>query len=303
MKNLILLISCIFSLNLGAQVQPPPAPPAPPEPPAAPEAPKENKSDTMKVNLGDTQIMIIDKNKKKDNEDDDDEDDEDDEDDDKMKSAGKSNDENVSPIKKKKRKAADVDFLDIDMGLNILLNNQVKDATLANDLENKPFSSWSWTLNFLPTKIYLGSRNLMLMTSLGWRIGELTFKQKVEFEPNKTLVYTKNDLINRTSFDFHHLQIPMMLYVRSNKLSGLGRVGLGLGGYAGVLVHQESEIKRDDLRRKVETEEDFGFETFRYGLSARADMGPFKLFANYDLNPVWKNNDFTNLECGLWLDF
>ncbi len=300
MKNLILLLSLIFSLQLEAQVQPtPPAPPAPPDAPAAPDAPSDKKTDTVKVNLGDTQIMIIDKNKGKEDDDDDDEDD----DDDNMKSTDKSNKENVSPVKNKKRKAADVDFLDIDMGLNILLNNKVSDATLANDLENKPFSSWSWTLNFLPTKIYLGSRNLMFMTSLGWRIGELTFKQKIEFEPNKTLVYSKNDLIKRTSFDFHHLQIPMMLYVRSNKLSGLGRVGLGLGGYAGVLVHQEAEVRRDDLRRKVETEEDFGFETFRYGLSARADLGPFKLFANYDLNPVWKDNDFTNLECGLWLDF
>ncbi|MBK9270333.1 MAG: outer membrane beta-barrel protein [Saprospiraceae bacterium] len=307
MKNLVIVLCLLYSFLANAQ-EVPPVPPVPPTPPAAPPSPDENKGDTIKVNLGDRQIMIIEnKSKASKKDDDEDEEDDDDEEDDKMAPKhhdSKSHKENSNPMKKKKRKGADVDFLNLDMGINILLNNKVNNQVLKDDLENKPFSSWSWTLNFLPTEIYLGSRNVMLMTSFGWRIGELTFRNKLEFVPDTAaLVYSKNSNINKSSFDFHHLQVPLMLYFRSDKISGLGKVGFGIGGYVGALVHHEFEYKSNERRRKVEIEEDFGFETWRYGLSARADIGPFKIFTNYDLNPVWKNNDFTNLECGLWFDF
>lgn len=309
MKNLVLLFCLFCSIVLNAQNVPTPVPPTPPTPPTPPSAPAEDKkSDTIKVNLGDRQIMIIEnKTKKSDDEEDDEDDIDDKDDDDEMAPMGKhdkAHKENSNPMKKKKNKGADVGFLNIDMGINILLDNKVTNETLIDDLETKPFSSWSWTLNFLPTKIFLGSQNVMLMTSIGWRIGELTFRNKLEFaHDTAALVYTKNSSINRSSFDFHHIQVPLMLYFRSDKISGLGRIGFGVGGYVGALVHQEFEYKSDERRRKVEVEEDFGFETWRYGLSARADLGPVKIFANYDLNPVWKSNDFTNLECGLWFDF
>ena len=302
MKTVFLSLLLGIQMMLNAQVTPPPAPPSPPTPPEPPSMEKKENGDTVKIKLGDRDIFIIerkseDKKSKKENDDDDD-------DDDKSIDRKHSNKENINPEKKhKKSKGADVDFLDIDLGLNLLQSNKVNNEVLVNDLENKPFSSWSWTLNFLPTKIYLGSKNVQLMTSLGWRIGELTFKEKLSFEPNQTLVYTKDDKVKVSSMDFQHLQIPLMLYFQSNKIKGLGRIGMGVGGYAGVLVHQESEVRREDVRRKIETEEDFGFNTYRYGLSSRIDIGTLKFYANYDLSPTWEKNDFRTLECGIWLDF
>lgn len=306
MKNLILILSFTISFNVFAQVNPaPPAPPAPPVEPTAPEAPISKSGDTMKVKVGDMDVLIINREKSKRNSisGDDDEEEDEDENEEMNEDDETTNKENKSPIKKKKYKAAKVELLDIDMGINVLVSNKVSNETLADDLEIKPFNSWSWTLNFLPTKIYLGSKNAMLMTSFGWRIGEYTFRNKLNFEPNKTLVYTVDSSFNKSSFDFHQLQVPLMLYFRSNKISGLGRIGIGVGGYIGALVHQEFEYKSDNRRKKVEIEEDFGFQTWRYGLSARADLGPVKIFTNYDLSPVWKDNDFTNLECGIWFDF
>ena len=40
----------------------------------------------------------------------------------------------------------------------------------------------------------------------------------------------------------------------------MGKVGIGFGGYAGLLVYQESHIQRSDIKQKIETEEDFNPE-------------------------------------------
>ena len=78
---------------------------------------------------------------------------------------------------------------------------------------------------------------------------------------------------------------------------------VGFGGYGGLLVHQEHETKAINSKKSIEVEEDFGFNPYRYGLSTRVDVGPFKLFGNYDLSSTWEDTDFRNAEVGIWFDF
>jgi hypothetical protein len=202
-----------------------------------------------------------------------------------------------------KHKAADIDFLDFDFGVNLLnMGNSISEQ-MQKDLGLKTWGSWSYTFTFFPTKIFLGSQNLMLMTGLSWRIGQLEFKEKIDFEPNKTLVYVKDENLKKTQFMIHHLQIPLSIYWKSKRIKGLGDLGLGIGTYAGILLSEELETETANPDRDIETNEDFGFEDFRYGLSARVDIGALKLFANMDLNNLWKDNDIKNIECGIWIDF
>ncbi len=222
-------------------------------------------------------------------------------------------DENVSPEKKEKfklkrkkedrKKIADIDFLDIDFGLNFIRVDGSVPQQMENDLKLKNWGSWSYTFTFLPTKIYLGSPHFMLMTGLGWRIGQFEFKNKVDFEPNKTLVYMNNDALSSSQFIIHQLQLPVGFYTESKKIKGLGRIGAGIGVYGGILLCQQLETETENPDRFIETNEDFGFEDFRYGISARIDIGALKLFANFDLNRLWKGNDFKNIESGIWIDF
>jgi hypothetical protein len=207
-------------MMLNAQVTPPPAGASPPSPPEPPSMEKKENGDTVKIKLGDRDIFIIerkseDKKSKK-------------EDDDKSIDRKHSNKENINPEKKhKKSKGADVDFLDIDLGLNLLQSNKVNNEVLVNDLENKPFSSWSWTLNFLPTKIYLCSKNVQLMTSLGWRIGELTFKEKLSFEPNQTWCILRTIKLSLKYGLSTSSNTPDVIF-QSNKIKAWEELGLAL---------------------------------------------------------------------------
>lgn len=313
MKNLLLLSILSIGSFISAQVQPP-TPPVPPEPPVTPKAPEqENKveSDTTRINLGSKELLIIDKAEKKskkqmditeDNENSIDEAQEQ-EDISKKGKMHKKHKENMKPSKKSK-KAADVDFLDLDLGLNFYSNPADVSDNIADDLNLKLWS-WSTTFNFLPTKFYLGSRNFGLMTSLGWRIGRYNFENAIEFTPGKELTYSidSSGSISKSLLSVHHLQIPLMLYVQSNKIKGLGRIGIGLGGYAGIKIHESSKLTYKSIDRVVKTKEDFGFDKYRYGLSARIEIGALKFFANMDMNNTWKNQDLRTLECGIWLDF
>lgn len=204
---------------------------------------------------------------------------------------------------RKKRKSADIGFLDIDLGLNFLTYDKSVSSELKSDLELKNWNSLSTTLTFLPTKIYLGSPHFMLMTGLSWRIGVFEFREKLVFEPNKTLVFSKQDNVKESQFMTHYLQVPMSLYVESKRIRGLGKIGMGVGGYAGVLLHHEHELSTSDPNQFIETEEDFGIRNFRYGLTGRLDVGALKFFGNMDLSDLWEGNDIRNIECGIWFDF
>ncbi len=220
-----------------------------------------------------------------------------------LKSENKSPEPDSKEIKKGKNSVAKVGLLDFELGLGFLNAGANVAEPLKNDLKMKAWGSWNFNFTFLPTKIYLGSRNLMLMTGLTWRIAQYEFKNKINFEPNKILVYTTDQNIKKSEFITHHLQIPLCLYTESNKIKGLGKIGMGLGAYAGLLIHQEHELRTIDPDRFIETEEDFGFEEFRYGLTGRLDVGPLKFYANMDLNTLWKDNDIKHIEAGIWIDF
>ncbi|MCC6753604.1 MAG: hypothetical protein IT266_06425 [Saprospiraceae bacterium] len=214
--------------------------------------------------------------------------------------------ENIPPIPEvpsvpKKKKVASMDFLDIEAGLNYLDFGSSITETTQSDLDLKNWPSPSFTLTFFPTRFYLGSRNVMLRSGLSWRISQFEFREKLVFEPGQTLVYSKDTLVKKSQFMAHYLQLPLNLYVESNKIRGLGRIGAGLGAYAGVLLHQEHELTLNNPKRFIETEENFGFAKIRYGLSAHLDIGAFKLFGKMDLNDLWDDSDIRNLECGLWI--
>lgn len=83
---------------------------------------------------------------------------------------------------------------------------------------------------------------------------------------------------------------------------------LGLGGYAGVNVKEKQILKYDDVndnRVKSRTKGDFNVNDFVYGLSAYVGYGDISLYAKYDLQTVFTDNDIdqNNLSLGIRFDF
>lgn len=83
-------------------------------------------------------------------------------------------------------------------------------------------------------------------------------------------------------------------------------VRLGVGGYAGVNVKEKQIIKYDDGNEtKSKTKGDFNVSDFVYGVSAYVAYGEVGIYAKYDLQPVFNNNeiDYNNFSLGIRFDF
>ena len=83
---------------------------------------------------------------------------------------------------------------------------------------------------------------------------------------------------------------------------------LGIGGYVGLNVKEKQVIKFEDENGndvKDKTKGDFNVNDFVYGVSAYVGYGEISLYAKYDLQPVFSNNeiDQNNLSLGIRFDF
>lgn len=83
---------------------------------------------------------------------------------------------------------------------------------------------------------------------------------------------------------------------------------VGMGGYAGVNVKEKQILKYDDSddnKVKQKTKGDFNVNDFVYGVSAYIGYSDISLYAKYDLQTVFQNNDIdqNNLSLGIRFDF
>ncbi len=82
---------------------------------------------------------------------------------------------------------------------------------------------------------------------------------------------------------------------------------LGVGGYTGFNVKEKQILKYNADGHDVKTKQkgDFNVNDFVYGVSAYVGYGEVSLYAKYDLQPVFANNDVdsNNLSLGIRFDF
>lgn len=81
----------------------------------------------------------------------------------------------------------------------------------------------------------------------------------------------------------------------------------GIGGYTGFNVKEKQIIRysQDGHDKKEKQKGDFNVNDFIYGMSAYVGYGEVSLYAKYDLQPVFANNDIdsNNLSLGIRFDF
>ena len=82
---------------------------------------------------------------------------------------------------------------------------------------------------------------------------------------------------------------------------------IGFGGYVGINVKEKQILKYNEDGHKVRHKEkgDFNVNDFVYGVSAYIGYGQVSLYAKYDLQPLFSDNDVdhNNLSMGVRFDF
>ena len=191
------------------------------------------------------------------------------------------------------------DFIAFDIGgVNYFNNGDFgQDALPQNvqDLQVRPYRFGSHVaIHFFPTTASLIGRGAVnLQTALSVDISQFYYESPITLQPDQdALVFSLDSTANfRTNkLRATYLQVPLLLeFDTSPRGKGLK---FALGGFAGVRVGS-STIQKIPDQDKIKVQDTFGLSDFRYGLTARFDLGWLDIYANYHLNGLFEEGPQT----------
>lgn len=202
----------------------------------------------------------------------------------------------VRPAKKKKPSHV---WMGFDLGVNGLLNADRGFSLEGNDA---PYSldyakSISFSLNLYEKAFRIIKNNFYLSTGIGLEFNNYRFEnKKVVLDPESSpLAYnidtTRN--ITKNKLAVAYLNIPLLLTVAGNNKKGKNTFHVSIGAMVGwkYRTHQKFVYTDADGDRKKDKEFDsFNTNPFRFTAMARVGYKNIGLFANYSLNPLFQKN-------------
>lgn len=200
------------------------------------------------------------------------------------------------------------------IGVNRLMNDG--EADTENYKWRSDFYEWGVSWN---TRLAKSNNLLHLKYGLSLQYNNLRPANNQIFvttEDNQTLLANSGRDIDVARLRYVNLVVPMHLEFDFTKKRTVNdkvtfpshkSVRVGLGGYAGLNVKEKQILKfrnenGNDVKQK--TKGDYNVNDFVYGISAYVGYGEFSLYAKYDLQPVFANNeiDQNNLSLGIRFD-
>ncbi|MUP46706.1 hypothetical protein E0K83_13255 [Gramella sp. BOM4] len=197
-------------------------------------------------------------------------------------------------------------------------NNALSDGQSLNDSDFKIAGSrffeigWAWK-----TRVFDNSNWLRLKYGFSFMFdglkptdnryyvedGDETYLQEFEYDLDKSK-FRMDKLVAPVHFEFGpSSKRESRNYVR---YSTEGKFKIGLGGYAGVMIGERQKLKYeiDGDKQKDKLKGDYNTNDFVYGLSGYMGWGWATLYAKYDLQPIFadQNTDLHNFSVGLRFD-
>lgn len=205
------------------------------------------------------------------------------------------------------------------VGLNIVLIDG--DINSLNDsdfhLNNSRFYEWGFTNK---TRMFKHHNLLHLKYGLSLRYNNLRPKEDQFFDEvgAQTNLVSDDRSFNKDPY-FRNMQLVLPMYLefdftkkRNNQNGDVvfktqKSVRAGVGGYGGLNLRTKQILHYTDNGNKVSeiARGDFNTNRFIYGVGAYVGYKEMSLYAKYDLNPLFSDNDIAmnNISLGLRFDF
>lgn len=248
------------------------------------------KADTTRMNVGNSEFIIITKSDSKSDDDMDLEFDED------------------EPKRKNKSEAH---WSGIDFGVTMLMNENFE-----NNFANNPYwnndaaRSQVWNLNLLEHKFNFGTPYVGLTTGLGFSFTSVAFRDNYLVQSTADTVFAVMDTVNtysKNKLKASYLTVPLMLEFNTSADEDRSFY-LAAGVVGGVRL--TSKLKRNGEYSGMEFEErikgNYNLNSFKLDAAARLGYGNWGVFANYSLLPLFddgKTVEVYPLTFGLSLNF
>jgi hypothetical protein len=206
-----------------------------------------------------------------------------------------------------------------DMVFAIGLNNSLIDG---KGLDKSPYQvagsgfvelGWAWKYRLLKE-----SNAMRLKYGFSFQWNKLNAKDNLYFQQNgnQTVLAEFPEDLNKSEFRVTNLVFPLHFEFGPSKkierknyfrYSTYKNFKVGLGGYGGFRIasQQKLKYKEDGDRVKQKIRRNYNTSDFVYGLSGYVGVGQVSLYAKYDLNPLFKNQEVeqNNISLGVRFDF
>ena len=201
--------------------------------------------------------------------------------------------------KKKSRRSFNGHWQGLELGMNNYLTSDYS-LTLpaeAQFMELNTGKSWCVNLNLLQYDIGFGTDKVGLVTGMGLEFNNYNFdgdnsiiKDPVTREI-VSLDYDPGIFIEKSKLATSYLSVPLLLEFQI-PVSGHKRIHISGGVIGGLKIGSHTKIiyKEDGSKQKDKINDDFNLSPLRYGVTARIGYRALKIFAIYNLTPMFETS-------------
>lgn len=232
---------------------------------------EEKKADTTRINLGDTEIIIVDKK-------------------------GEEGDEDMEfdideedPIEKEPKRNAH--WAGVDFGFGVLLNDQMGGKFPQNPYwQNDAARSQTWNLNLLEHKFKIAQNYFGVTTGLGFSFTSVAFRDNYLIQSTPDTLFAVMDSLeySKNKLKASYLTVPLLLeFNTSNDPNKSFYLAAGVVGGVrlGSKVKRIGEIDGREFKEKVKGT--YGLSSFKVDAAVRLGYADWGVFANYSLMPLF----------------
>lgn len=188
------------------------------------------------------------------------------------------------------------------VGLDVGLSNYMQGEEFILPESGLPYEASLWSSHYIALQFFtgtdLGGPNSPFQLETGVEISWSNYVMRYSYYPKRIdngvefRDYQEDfgESLRRNKFVTTHINIPLLFRIQTFDRRGHDFFAVAAGGYVGFLLGAHSRITHSV------TEKDRSFDTVvnrvRYGLEGEVRFGELKLFARYDLTPLF--NDTAN---------
>lgn len=251
---------------------------------------EENESDTTRVNLGKTELILV-------------------QHDDDIQDTLNIDDQDGE--KKRSKKDREAHWAGVDFGFTMLMN-----PSFENNFPNHPYwkndaaKSTVWNLNLLEHKFNIAKEYFGITTGLGFSFTSVAFSDNYVLSYNSDTLMAAIDTVtnySKNKLKATYLTVPLLLEFNTNADSDKSFY-LAAGVVGGVRL--TSQVKRkgevDGDKFTFKERGTYGLNPFKLDAAVRMGYSDFGVFANYSLLPLFDTGKTTEaypLTFGLSLNF
>ena len=177
----------------------------------------------------------------------------------------------------------------VDLGFSALYSPSTYQLDNGIDpFELRLWKSTNFNLHFVQQRVSLIDRYLNAVYGLTLESHRYFFDNPVvllEDTPEVSFDFRQGTNFKKNRLTYTYLTVPFMLNLKSNPRYSYRSFHLSVGGFAGLLLGANFKTKVKGNKEKIR--DNFGLNTFRYGIRTEVGYGPLIFYGTYTLNNLF----------------